>query len=76
MANVQATTGFQTRYGGEEVTVVEGDIFDASHEIVARTPKEWWAPLNVRFSVAPEEASAKKKRTTVAAKPAPDAALD
>lgn len=36
---------------GTEVLVREGDIFDSEHELVKRTPAEWWKAVEVRFAV-------------------------
>lgn len=60
MALVQANTSF---FSGTE-QVQAGEVFDDSHEIVRKTPAEWWIPLKVRGVV--EEATAKpgaKRRT-------------
>jgi len=76
MAYVQANTGFITSYGGEEVHVVEGDVFDEHHEVV-RNNAGYFSPLNVRFAPAPEEATTKRKRVTRAAEVSEDdAAVD
>ncbi len=48
---LRAVEGFVVNIEGTEVTVVAGEIVDADHEIVKRTPAEWWEPLKARFAV-------------------------
>lgn len=67
MGLVQATTGFATKHGDDELIIHQGDILDDGHAIVLRTPPEWWEPVPIRFAVVPEEATTKHKRTTKAA---------
>jgi hypothetical protein len=58
MALVRCNTGFVR--GAESVH--EGDIFDDSHELVRKTPTEWWSPLHVRGQVEEATAAPGKKR--------------
>lgn len=53
---VVALEGFVSSVAGKEVIIAQGDILDADHELVKRTPAEWWTPVAARFAV--ESASA------------------
>ncbi len=64
---LRAIDGFVINLDGEELAVSAGEIVDEDHELVKRTPAEWWEPLKSRFAVesataAPGEMRAAKVR--------------
>ena len=59
---VVAQEPFAASLDGVEVLIRAGDIFDSDHELVKRTPAEWWKSIEVRFAVEAASASPGEKR--------------
>lgn len=66
MALVRCRTSFTKGTKTGEETVLAGEVFDDSHELVRGTPAEYWEPLQVRGAVEEATAVPGKKRTTKA----------
>lgn len=64
MALVRCRTSFIRGTETGEEMVGAGEVFDDSHEIVRKTPAEYWEPLQVRGAVEEATAVPGKKRTT------------
>jgi hypothetical protein len=63
---VQAQTSFAIGIHGVEEMVHQGDIFDDGHEVVRKSPPEYWATLTVRGQAEAEAKTAKARRKRVA----------
>lgn len=59
---LRAKTSFFANVKGTEVQVSAGEIFDDSHELVKRTPADWWEPLQVSGQTEQATAAPGEKR--------------